>query len=103
MYILSGQSTWILKKAFANIFVSFSLFVNILYEVCVVDYADLYAFDQQLSLACSGRLAPRAPQGKLYCDEQRVKLSLNLCPLEDQVMKNSIFYCVLFMKLFLDK
>ena len=60
------QSARMLKMSSAKTFVLiYALFVRILYEICITDYTESYILGQQLSLACSGRLAPRARQGKL--------------------------------------
>ena len=46
------QSARMLKMSSANTVCIFSaLFDNILYDVCVTDYAELYALSQQLSVA----------------------------------------------------
>ena len=62
----SAKPAQILKMSSANtICLIFGLIKKNLYEVCMTDYAESYILGQQLSLACTGHLAPRACQVKL--------------------------------------
>ena len=51
----------------AEIFIlNLALFVKILYEVCVANYAESYALGQHISLGCSGRSPPRKVVDSMY-------------------------------------